>query len=1382
MGGNYLKKYYLHDHKLAQRARLEFFRSLATGRMIAFVGSMATQAFGYGGWDHLRMTFSALAADAAKDLSDMKMRERIVKFERLSSDGCWPPSVGMSIIEEALDRWRRPPSDDFMERFATAGKWPLDQFDTVREGVRAALAGRFRQGQPHWRIDPPGGGSFDKRLNVPSALWNELGIRRFATPSYDFEIERVAMLQDCIPHGTGAVSPFSELVRLRNTVDENFSWDLGSGRIRRVFSDGWAIESDLLNRERIDRMIEFAVGTDDVDGHVMHLHGRACNWRSMIVSQRDYDNLYRRNDLNRAPFEFAKRLMMGGNPILFVGLGMTEQELNGELQEFISNNPYQRVAPTFLLWSAKPRQMKPDEIEAMRISYLRRLGVLTIFDSDFEEVPKNQDYVPQSSRYKSAAKAFAGATSIETLDIPGLFADATSSDASDLAALHHCVELLTRGVQEQDGGGRSPGAAFVNPSLRERHIGSAWRSMEGRIKAAKHKGEAVILWNTIPSRKTPHDRAVDPAVLRRLKRLLLSDDMVCIIGPQGCGKGNVARAVAREAQRLDMGSSADCILVNGGFTFDTDTILDGVSRFLSDKLGLPISDEDGAPLKSRREFFADLDFGRKSSKGRKPEALVVINGMERFFDTAGEPLSAELDQLLSMARAWTRRKPGETDTGPRRVRWLLFGTERVRNYVEKLDIKIANFDALSKSEVRRPPPGADPEIPGCYLNAIWKLAKDRGIRMPVALRAAAVRHEANRSGKISGNLVDIRRGLFGALLDEETLRKLLGAAGESEGHVAIARNLLKALAFIGLPVEDDVLQLMPALVDKPIDSILAALIGAGLVLQLDGYQDPASPSGTARTRYALHRLLLTELRYRYGIPLSEAKLSTAFNMSLYVAQPTDGDIPDTDIHDELGDAIDRLIRSYRYPARTGDPVERAEMLGLRPDAYAALLLEIAQACGASERDPDPRDIEELCSARHGRAARTALALVRSYYTTTGLLTLDSGDRLIREGRDGVLLEHAERLDDLIDGYGKMSLAREALQNGLERLLKKDRAAVDGIIRGVFGESQPFYPDELVWLHNERGVVRLAMGDLYEAGSSFDQAMLVNRAWVERDDRAHNWRRIRLNQLTVDIERGEIGIAERKCEELIKLSKKGKLREDRLATAIATGYRGWCRHLRGQATRALKYYGNACDRLSDLGEVRAQAYFERLRANAQGSALNPTPERRATLERALSLAQSGVQMDIVHRLQITLADTFLFDPDPTPALQQRRAHRYLEEALTYAINTDVHRVRCEASMVTARARLHMSDFEGALRYATDAMMIATRYGMELRKISLRALIAKIMAARGHPVTAEQLARTCIKMATRQRYQTAIHEAAQVITDIPRISAAISSSDASGRRNF
>ena len=49
------------------------------------------------------------------------------------------------------------------------------------------------------------------------------------------------------------------------------------------------------------------------------------------------------------------------------------------------------------------------------------------------------------------------------------------------------------------------------------------------------------------------------------------------------------------------------------------------------------------------------------------------------------------------------------------------------------------------------------------------------------------------------------------------------------------------------------------------------------------------------------------------------------------------------------------------------------------------------------------------------------------------------------------------------------------------------------------QAGPFYPDEIVWLYNEIGVVKLAQEDLYEARFAFDEADRFNREYVEFND-------------------------------------------------------------------------------------------------------------------------------------------------------------------------------------------------------------------------------------------------------------------------------------------
>ncbi|MBB3860790.1 tetratricopeptide (TPR) repeat protein [Novosphingobium hassiacum] len=1449
MPGSYLKKYYLDDNKLAQRALLEFNRSLRTGRMIGFTGAMATQAFGYGSWDQLQYLFGGLALEALDNVvppngqpkPDVgKSRSQVAQFLLQSMTSNLGSVVGMSLIEEVLDqpaisklrmtaKWpfdstflglapktskHAPMSAWHVPRLFKRGStrardirpklepqpWPLDQFATPAEAHALAMSLAFRKPQSSWQVEKPSNEGLPEQFNVPKALWHMLGINRFATASYDFELERVLMLADKSAAQKGQfTSAFEQLREMRDEATTgSFFWDLGSGRIRRVWTDGWAIESDMLNRERIDRMIEFAVGTDDVDGHIMHMHGRACNWRSMIVSQRDYDNLYRRNDLNRAPFELARRMMIGGNPIVFVGLGMTEAELNREMEEFISNDPYRRVAPTFLLWNATASGLNKNERAAKRLDLLSRLGVLTIYDTDLTPIKCDTARRDAKAPAKKAVEAMM-ASRFDTsgpLETPKISAAAFNSlndagvrdDLKDLASL---VKNLSEWVTAQGAGSPPPDASTwiekAPPSyyVRENVIGTHWRSMQPKINCQWRLKKPTSLW---------HNNSKGSSFEHRQKLVdeVLQNRITCVIGPQGCGKGEAARGLRQHLidnpATRSFPDKRKCLLINGSFSFDTDSLLDGFASFMCKVYegqdwadAWSQLDKNIAPEHSRQTLFENMRLDDDVPYlGTQSDALIIMNGMERFFSLDGSPISAELDELLHLV---ARSNNPRSNTRIPRVRWVLFGTERVRRYMNEIGARTVEFASLIDGDgyVKADPPNYHLQAVASTMGLQEDL--DRNFRFTDRQRS----YRDNATSRTSGDSIALRKSFFDTLLESRLLFEGLDRAIKNGNEIREKKNkkkirkkniellppikqndivdvhkVLRMLAFAGTPVEPDVLDTMAGFSRARSKVVCEWLGAANLILEVTGFTCGAKPDPV--DRYVLHRALLYELRYRYGIPLNEAKLSTAFNMSLYVAQPVDGEIPDSDIHDDLGRIIDDLIGSYRH----GEVAENIK---------TELLLKAAYRCGDTADRDDRTDqmtaqrMHRLCSPRYVQCLRASLALIRSYYSTTGLLTLDSGDRLVREDRDGILLEHAERLDDLIDAYGKLTLAREFMRDELgNHEFKK-----------VYGAAEPFYPDELVWLHNERGVVRLAMGDLYEANVSFDRAMRVNREWVERNDRGHNWRRIRVNQITLNIEMGEIGVAERRIEELIAVSKKPKpLREDRLATAIATGYRGWCMHLRGRFDRARDDYAAAIETFRKLNEVRAQTYFARLSIGALDRRDSATG-RRPDIEAALDLAQSSRQMDLVHRLQIALADQIIFGGTASDA-QRKKANRLLDEAIAYALQTDVHRVRCEATMTIAKVRQDSGDFDGALRYAMDSLMIATRYGMELRKIRLRALVAHIMVDRGHPLTAEHLARTCIKVATRHRYQTAIDVAEQVLLSIPRMSSAISESDRSGRRNY
>ena len=1325
MVASYLKRFYLDDAKLAQRALLEFHRALASGRMIAFTGAMTTQSRGYGDWNAFVRFYIDQAIEIATGKSDAQAQKAILStqenkpFHTLdllrNCISATPATGGRSDIdirvifglaEEALDQIDQEPSRGSRSNQPYKPSTPSNPSLIARKTgtplmdawplpkIASRLIDLEHRAALYFRV------SRNPEITAQSAVQSivaDLGITRFATLNYDLELETVLALSDCaVERGSETGCAYAVLKALERQGE--VAWDAKSHLVNRLLPGGQVVQSDILHRERIDRMIEFALGGDDVDFHVMHLHGRCCTPKTMIVSYRDYDRLYRRQDLHKLPFEYGQRLLMGGNPILFVGLGMAEHEVNKGLEDFISNSPFKRVAPTFLLWNG---DLTTEARERKRADWLHRLGVLAIFDTD---VLETEDSNPSDRRP------------------PALQPSPDDNDRKLKASLERLAKLIAAVPAE---------ARTI--AEREEHIDTRWRSMERRIQ--RDIDQPLAIWSV----EQMGDHAGDTGPLAshrpRIIQALGECDPVAVIAPAGSGKGSLAHSIAFDTTALlpARWPLARRMLINGSFCFDTDSMLDLIARFVGKVTGRDF----GARKQSRRQFFADEKAFLFNGPGRP---LIIINGMERFFDTRGRPISSELDELFATLKG---------RASPLAIQWLFFGTVRVQAYLkERLGL---DGGTMWTPPTHRPPaPGQSLVTPSVYLQSIeaaYEAQYDsQNIPKAAMTRLDLAKHDyfAQSAGRISGDIDNVRRVFFDTYL---TLPPFTGGAGRAKLEV------LRLLAFIGTPVEINVLCHAPRLAElivpgtgaallrkrhKRISDIIRELRTSKFVIPVRGFSDyGCSRTGKPPTRYTLHRSLLTELRFRFGVPLSEAKLSTAFNMSLYVAQPVDSAIPETAIHDELGALIDRLTGSYMdapetCPERLRDPLQKK------------------MRAHAPENEVDR--LYTLCLPRSAQALRAALAVLRGYYTTTGLLTLDTNDRLLGDDRDAVLLEHAERMDALIDGYGKLARARAAVRSALG----------DEKFERRFGTGEPFYPDELVWLHNERGVVQLIMGNLYEAKRSFNLAMRINREHVEFDDRGHNWRRIRLNQLTVDLEQAEFSLAERKIQELIAISREGTRREDELALAIATGYQGWVWHLRGDVARARIAYCDAIKMLGNAEEARAVAYFQRLKSML-GSGVRPTTPPSDT-DSAIDLAESTRQMDIAHRTRIVKADTILAHSGSTAA-ERRAATHMLEDALHYSLQTNTHRVRIEACAVIARVRLQSGDFDGALRHAIDALMIATRYGIETRKITLRTLIGRIMGHSGHPITGSALISTAIKAATRRRYQTAIDAAEEALLDIP-----------------
>ncbi len=204
------------------------------------------------------------------------------------------------------------------------------------------------------------------RLDPLAKAIRDLGVTQFITTNYDFEIER--FFQDAGYRKFGATAPDERVLpgQEPKAGPDDFRHDpLGNVLIDRTFK-----------RDRAADLISFAMDGRKTTGSVFHLHGRATQDDGLVISERDYMDLYLTEDENRDSVDEAISVAFSSMPILFLGLGMTETDMLRPLRQFISNRDR---AVAYNSIALLPAEKNFDERVKTSTALYLRYGVHTIF-------------------------------------------------------------------------------------------------------------------------------------------------------------------------------------------------------------------------------------------------------------------------------------------------------------------------------------------------------------------------------------------------------------------------------------------------------------------------------------------------------------------------------------------------------------------------------------------------------------------------------------------------------------------------------------------------------------------------------------------------------------------------------------------------------------------------------------------------------------------------------------------------------------------------------------------------------------------------------------------------------------------------------------------
>ncbi len=1467
----------IHENsKLREETLLAFARAVSTDRMVAVTGALSTRALGYPSWtDFIRKAVGiarelATSLETRRGLTEPRRRREaeIIHEIRAHADmllqqGAGPPDprVGLWKLHDAFRRL------DARMRRTRAGLVIAGRYEPLAiQTFEASVAELFTR-----RASPPGTAPTGGRPSALRPLIENLGIKRFATLNYDLELERALMLRrderDVLkaaakrhttsdPRTSGAADD-----RPRGSVLD-FVGPSSSGRpivavtpniMTRTMGHGMVVESDIVNRERPDRLFEFAVGSSETSAHILHLHGRADIPGSLIANIRQYDRLYRLDDLYRDPFDHSLKVLFGGNPILFVGIGMTEEELNRTLQYYVSNAPVRRPAPMFLIWNTTgvPPEERIRFMQSRRLDFRRRLGVHVIFEEDLR--PPSSTSEPMTPAQQQVAdpeialNALADRASERLTALLAPFrAVTTLKDPSpSLAAFAREAAKIEEAIVSN----LSPGAPPADlPAAEEQALvrslaalpplvarldgipahGAAWRRIEQRFENRDAGSCGYRMWGALGLSRMVADQDCD-AELKRLHGNGAShpSPLIFAAARQGFGRGELGERLMRmgpgdlpiDRETLRSTQPHNRLLVNAGFSYDSDAVLVGIARFLNKRGRHPErTDFCREALFASGELFSTLD-----------DVLIVINGADRFFGFDGTPLSAELDHMLRCAQRGGR------------VQFLLLGTERMRPYCEAIGSSLQTLSAEPPAETSN---GSGSEPAGEALTFRLQALTGRGHHPLkssyldwIADRFMARAEEASRrpqdapekrtlswpedyditeaAAKRIGDALrlhpdQLTRTFYDAYLAPSLLR-MLGI------NCPATFEVLRTMSFIGAPVDAPVLLYAPKVrailgeteegtdqiddagLRSGLEAVLKDLHDLGLIIAFEPHDEsraarsakrrkkkPSTSPDVMTARFGLHRSLATYLRDRHGVPINDAKLATTFNMSLFTSEPGDSYSPDPDFHDELGHLVDDLVGAWHDIGRDGSPGSTSILTAEQRASVSERELQ-AIALHPDDAEQARRSLDVRSSRIASACLRAALSLVRGYYSTSSLLKFDRDDRLAQPDRDGALTEHAQRLDRIMRGFAATMAARDIVRS----LTRKGDKLPKKVLRHLGPE--PFYEDDLVWLQNERGVVALAQGHLFDAVRALGEAKQTNRL-IEIQYHGHNWRRLSLNMVAALIERADLKPAEKLLDrieqtinapawlgdeapgqgsrldgirDLLRRSDTPPIRGDRLhsreellITAMVTGYRGLIAQIRGRYHEARTAYLASTEMLRRLGEQRAYAHFQRHYASLQ-SFIGDKESARQEIEYGIAAAVSARQMDILHRSSVVRAD--IVHALSADANVRRNALEDVKKALRYSTLSDCYRVRIEASASLARHMRHGGDYDTALRYAADGLTIASRYGHSLQKTSLRIEVGRILQQRGDPRSGKALLDKAVEIGSGKGHQQALERVRRADSD-------------------
>jgi tetratricopeptide (TPR) repeat protein len=320
-------------------------------------------------------------------------------------------------------------------------------------------------------------------------LWHlamTLDIKRFLTTNYDLEIER---LIDDIGFEQTSYSAQQHIDR---------------ERIEQIGPLGGRAREIVLDNDNSAELLDFASSPGPYSIQVVHLHGRATDTEDIVLTERDYQTKYLGDEPHKIVAREGLDVLFGGNPILFIGVSLSEGDVVRPLREFASSLSRRNHSVVALMAATKDGPGRDSFVMEQYIRHgiyvlhygkckasgecwLENLFSYTAKLTELLDLLASQKMTPGELRAKksAAAEARAGARlDLDSLDdISNRFGKFESDGASCSIVLEYqLLHVIWRFLDADSGALRSD----LGEDLAGRFYGKVLRRAVKRIEGAIH--------------------------------------------------------------------------------------------------------------------------------------------------------------------------------------------------------------------------------------------------------------------------------------------------------------------------------------------------------------------------------------------------------------------------------------------------------------------------------------------------------------------------------------------------------------------------------------------------------------------------------------------------------------------------------------------------------------------------------------------------------------------------------------------------------------------------------------------------------------------------------------------------------------------------------